>query len=124
MDIFRRQRDPLRLFFKRVLILGMLVLAGVIASGVWGVYKKERDSRALRVESGTQLADLEQRRDQLGEDIASLKTDRGLEEALREQYQLAKSGEKLIVIVEPSEPKPEEKSSPVMEWFNEVFSWW
>src|SRR3989344_5497098 len=98
----RNQRqNAVRLFLRR---LGMLALLGLIAvsiSGVWGVYKKERESAELRAQIERERADLKARRALLESDLNSLKTDRGIEEALREQYALAENGEQLIVIVDP-----------------------
>lgn len=124
MESFGQRHNPLRLFGKRLLLLVLLVLVGIAISGVWGVYRKERESRALRAEAEAQLADLSTRKAQLEADIAKLKTKRGVEESLREQYRLVKSGEGLIVIVDPATPTPVTTTSPVMEWFNKTFSWW
>lgn len=122
--VWGQRRNPLKLFGKRLALLLLLALVALAASGVWGVYKKERESRALRMEAEAQLADLAGRKAQLEADIAKLKTPRGMEEALREQYRLAKSGEGLIVIVDPPTPVPIEATSTVMEWFNKTFTWW
>lgn len=114
----------MRLIGKRLMLFLLLAAIFVAASGVLGVYKKEKESRILRMEAEARLADLASRKTQLEEDIYKLKTDRGMEEALREQYQLAKSGEGLIVIVDPPTPEPAEKTSPVMEWLSRTFTWW
>ena len=103
----------------------LFVVVAVLVTAVFGAYRKERESHSLRAESEAQLTDLTSRKLQLEADITKLKTDRGMESALREQYQLARSGEGLIVIVDPSAPAPlVEKKSPVMDWFNKTFIWW
>src|SRR3989338_6900838 len=120
----RNQRqNAVRLFLRR---LGMLALLGLIAvsiSGVWGVYKKERESAELRAQVERERADLTARRALLESDLNSLKTDRGIEEALREQYALAESGERLIVIVDREAPASVEATSTVREWLRKFF-WW
>jgi len=79
----------------------------------------------LRAQAESERADLRERETRLKNDIAELKTDRGMEEALREQYALAEKGEQLIVIVEPAVSVPAEAtSSPVMRWFQKMFLWW
>ncbi|MEK7106708.1 MAG: hypothetical protein AAB899_00780 [Patescibacteria group bacterium] len=99
----------------------MLVIVAI--SGVWKAYRKEQESLALRQEAEIQLEDIAKRRAQLKTDIAKLNTPRGMEEALREQYLLAKSGENLIIIVDPPTPAPIETTSSVMEWFQNSLSW-
>ena len=120
----RNQRqNAVRLFLRR---LGMLALLGLIAvsvSGVWGVYKKERESAELRAQVERERGDLIARQALLESDLDRLKTDRGIEEALREQYALAENGEQLIVIVDPQSPPAVEATSTVREWLRKFF-WW
>ncbi|KKW19858.1 MAG: hypothetical protein UY63_C0005G0041 [Parcubacteria group bacterium GW2011_GWA2_51_10] len=119
------RRDPLRLLGRRLFLLLLLVLVVLVGTSVWSVYWKERGSKMLRTEAEAQLSDLTARRAKLEKDLATLKTDRGMEEILREQYQLARSGERLIIIVDPPKPKPnEQEPSAIMEWFGKIFSWW
>ncbi|MEK7132682.1 MAG: septum formation initiator family protein [Patescibacteria group bacterium] len=124
MERFNQRRDPLRLIGKRLFLISLFLLVGVAVSGVWKVYRKERESMSLRAEAERQLEDLSTRRVQLEEDIEKLKTPRGMEEALRERYRLAKSGENLIIIVNPPASLPIETTSSVMEWFQKTLSWW
>lgn len=101
----------------------MLILVAVAVRGVWGVYQKERESRQLREEAEFQLEGLEGREAALRSDLAALKSDRGMEEVLREEYELAKEGEGLIVIVEPPAPPPQEASAASL-WLHKAFPWW
>ena len=120
-----QQRDPARLFLRRIGLLILLVAVVFAISGVWGVYKKERESAILRVQAENERADLLKREARLKEDIDTLGTDRGLEEALREQYALAERGEGLIVIVEPQTPESvQATSSDALKWFQKIFFWW
>src|SRR3989344_9212426 len=124
MERFTTRRDPLRLLGKRLLLVLLLLLVAVAISGVWKAYRKEQESLVLRQEAEVQLADLAKRKAQLEADITKLNTPRGMEEALREQYGLAKSGEHVIIIVDSSAPAPVPETSPVMEWFQKTLSWW
>jgi len=91
---------------------------------VWGTYKKERESYALRQEAEIQLKDLRERQIQLDSNIASLETDRGKEQVLREQYALAARGEGLIVIVDTPPVAPTHATSTLVDWFKKTFTWW
>lgn len=123
MAIFSQRSDPVKLLQRRLIIVCLLILVAVAVRGVWGVYQKERESRMLREEAEIQLADLKTREASLRDDISELKSDRGMEEVLREEYQLAQPGEGLIVIVEPKETSPA-SSSKAMEWLHKAFPWW
>ncbi|MDO8552597.1 MAG: septum formation initiator family protein [bacterium] len=124
MTTFGQRRDPVRLFGKRLLLIVLFLIVTVAISGVWKAYRKEQESLALRKEAEVQLADLTQRKAQLEADIAKLNTPRGMEDALREQYLLAKTGENLIIIVDPPTPAPIEATSSVMNWFRTKLKWW
>lgn len=108
----RNQRQAAtRLFLRRLGLLVLFALVVFAASGVWGVYLKERESAERRTEAETARADLEKREGQLSADIERLKSDRGLEQTLREQYGLAERGEQLIVIVDTAAATTGETSS-------------
>src|SRR3989344_3242175 len=118
----RNQRQSaVHIFVRRLALLAMFVLIVGASTGVWGVYEKERESRTLRDQTERERAELSAREAQLAGDINRLKTDRGMEEALREQYALAAQGEKLIVIVEPPEPEPTQATSTVPQKIRDFF---
>ena len=119
----RQRNDPVRLFGKRLIVLGLLALVVLAIGGVWNAYQKERESAALRTRAEVQLDDLTKRHAQLSSDIANLQTDRGREEVLREQYALAAQGEGLIVIVEPQQ-EPVHATSTFMDKLRKAFRWW
>lgn len=102
----------------------LFVVVLVAGSNVYEMYQKEQDSRELRVQAENKYKDLVMREARLKEDIETLKTDRGMEKAIRQQYELAENGENLIVIVEPSaSPSMEATSSPLEGWFGRLFFW-
>lgn len=125
MQVLSHNSDPVRLFWRRVLLLFLTIMAVLGTSGVWRIYVRERESAILDRESQTHLAELTAREVQLKKDIANLTTDRGREAVLREQYQMGKPGEGLIIIVNPPTPVvPHATSSPLVEWFKTLFPWW
>ena len=124
MAVLRPRNDPVRLFGRRLILLALFVLIVFSVAGVWSAYKKERESRALRQEAEMQFRDLSQRQEQLDADIASLETDRGKEQVLREQYALAARGEGLIVIVDTPPVAPTRATSSLVDWLKKTFTWW
>jgi cell division protein FtsB len=106
MAIPSRKSDPVGLLIRRVALLVLLLFVIAALSALWDVYKKERDSRVLRVQAETQLQNLVQQEERLTNEIARLETSRGQEEMLRENYEMAKEGERVIIIIEPPKPEP------------------
>jgi len=122
MATIRPRNDPVRLLFRRLLMLGILILILFAIDGVWTIYLKDKESLVQRREAEVDLKDLAQRKDRLTADIRSLDTDRGKEEALRGQYEIGKQGEGLIIIVDE---KPATTTPPVeKKWYEKVFPWW
>ena len=123
MVSIKQRNDPVRIFMRRVglFALGLLTLAALVA--VWDIYHKERESAGLRHEAEVQRDDLIGREQKLSENVTELKTDRGVEEVLRNQYDLGKKGESVIVIVDSQKPKPIEATTTVWEWIQSTFRW-
>src|SRR3990167_7471229 len=124
MAISDRRRHIVRLLWRRLGIVALLILVLVAASGVWSVYQKERESLQLRSEAESQYNMLSQQQTQLQSDIANLETDRGKEAALRQQYAVGKKGEGLIVIVDPRPDAPQQASSTIMQWVRKFLPFW
>lgn len=120
----RQRNEVMWLLGRRIVVFFLLLLVAGALWSVIGVYKKDRESAALKLQNQIRLADLERRQEQLDADIANLQTARGKEEMLRKQYALAARGEKMIIIVEPPAPPPQAATSSVFEAIGKWFSWW
>ena len=124
MVVFRERNNPVKLFGKRLLLLGLFVAALLMFPGVWKVYTQERESRMLRNEATQELSELQERERRLREKTEALNTEYGLETALREQFSLARQGEKLIVIVDRSTTETEtQERQDILHWFERLLSW-
>jgi cell division protein FtsB len=122
MATFQQRKDPMRLMWRRLLAVLLLILIAIALRGVWGVYKKSQDSYILRVEAQAKLDDLQKRERELRADSANLRNENGIEAELRERYNLAKEGESVIVIVDPPAVAPEPKPTTFQK-FKSWFRW-
>ncbi|MFZ2555273.1 MAG: hypothetical protein WAZ27_01575 [Minisyncoccia bacterium] len=119
---FEQRRDPTRILWNRLGAVLLLVVLAIALRGVWGVYKKAQESRVIREEAEATLGDLQVREAELRGEISVLSTDRGVEQELRERYDLAKADEGVVVIVEPPAPPPEPRPTN-LQLFRSWFSW-
>lgn len=120
----RARRDPFPLLLRRVAFVLLCGLTVLVCLEAWDVYGKQRASAESRREVELKLRGLAEREAALRANIAALKTDRGLEEALRREYGVGKGGEGLIIIVEPERPPlPDSESWPV-ELLRQALPWW
>ena len=122
MATFQHKRDPMRLMWRRVGAVVLLIIVALAVQGVWGVYQKEQESEQLRLEAQAKLDDLQKRELELRGNIANLKSDRGIEATLRERYNLAAAGESMVVIIDPPAPSPQPQPTPFQR-FKSMFSW-
>lgn len=68
--------------------------------GVWGVYQKEHQARINKHRRLAHLEELKAMQGALKEEIDQLSTGRGIDEEIRQKFEVAKEGERVIVIVE------------------------
>jgi len=120
----RERTEVVKLFGRRVALLGLLVCVAALGSAVWNIAHKARESAVLKRQAQAQLADLSERQQQLESNIARMQTDRGKEEALRQQYALAAEGEKLVVIIDQATHTPPVATSSSAAWYQDFFGWW
>ena len=111
-----------RLLLRRLGTLALFAFVITAASGVWEIYQKERESRTRRTEAESERGDLLKREAQLKSNIVNLKTDRGVEKTLREQYALAEAGEGMIIILD-SPPQALKATSTQKSWLQRLFHW-
>ncbi len=82
-------------------IVILIIISVFLIHGVWGVYQQERLTRINKSQRLEYLKGLKTREDALQKEINHLNTKRGMEEEIRQKFEVAKNGEKVIVIVEP-----------------------
>jgi cell division protein FtsB len=124
MAISDRRHRIAKLLWRRLRILIALLLVILAVSAVWNIYKKERESRALRTDSERQLEALTQQQNALKQDISALQTARGKEAALRDQYAVGKPGEQLVVIVEPERPATTTEQEGFLQIVHKFLPFW
>ena len=124
MAAVRQRNDVGRIFLRRLGLFGLFVIVVLGMWSVWGAWRKERESSALKVQAQAAAADLAEQQTQLQGEIARLESDRGREEALRDQYAVGKQGEDLIVIVDPAVPTTSPQESSFMDRIKNALRWW
>lgn len=104
-EIQPKKKPKLRI---RPLLLMLVLVVAVIflAKASWGVLQKERESRANAEEVQKELDALLERKALLQGETDKLSTEEGLEEAIREKFQVSKNGESVMVVVEKPQEGP------------------
>ena len=125
MHRFKQKRQlRKRIYSKPVLVLLIIILA-FITHGIWGIWKKTKQSKETLEVAQMELDKLKEREEAIEKKIGRLGTETGLEEEIRSKFDVAKEGEKIIVIVDKNELPPviEEKPGVIKGIFTIVKSW-
>lgn len=91
-----------------------------------GLIEKERETTEKKNVILSNIETLRNREKTLSNDIEKLKTEEGVEETIRDKYQVVKEGEKMVVIVDEEEKKasitPKETKHGFVEWIKSIFN--
>lgn len=121
-----QERKKLRKILYAKATLGVLfVLSVIVARGAWQVYQKAAIARAERVEAESSLGELVSRTKGLEESIDRLKSERGVEEEIRQKFTVARSGEEVVIVVDETSKKSKNGASDdtIASWVRFLEFW-
>lgn len=106
MTSFGKKKKISEYLYSKVVIIILLVVIGFLSVAVYKRYTVEREMLAREVETQQQKQDLLDREKTLKEQVDYLSGDRGIEEEIRKHFDVAKEGEKVIILTgeEPKAP--------------------
>ncbi len=107
MREFEKKRNFRYLRYSYFVTIPLAVVLVFLARGTWNLYLKDRE--ALEDLKSTQLRfeKLKERQKSLTASVEKLSTDSGIESEIRDRLQMAKEGEKEIIIVNSDADKEE-----------------
>lgn len=85
--------SPLALFF----FFCILVL---FSYNVIGLIQKERETNKNKISELNKIEELKKHQANLSKEIDKLNTEKGIEESIRDKFQVVKPGEKMVIIVD------------------------
>jgi cell division protein FtsB len=102
------KKKPKHTFWHSPLFLAVLFCLIILFSyNILGLISKERQTAQKRNIQLENIEVLHKREKDLSMNIAKLNTEEGIEDTIREKYQVVKEGEKEVIIVDEQEKKPE-----------------
>lgn len=121
MKDFKRKRKIRKILYSKGILFLLLFLLMLVGKATWNLYVKERESRTNLTRVEAELFNLNLRATRLRGDITRLQSPEGIESEIREQFQVAKPGERMVVLVNKKGPETEHKvieQSLVSKFFN------
>lgn len=120
MREFEHKRKFRKILSSPFVLVPLAIIVVLLVRGTWNIYLKDRDSVAQLIAAQERLAKLESRQEQLSVATVKLSSDAGVESEIRDRFQMAKKGEKEIVIVENS-AAGEQKVPVKKSFFQRIF---
>tara|TARA_B100000745_G_scaffold300452_1_gene254530 strand:- start:2910 stop:3278 length:369 start_codon:yes stop_codon:yes gene_type:complete len=96
---FGKQNKFKKALYSKVTILVLLVLIVLLGRSVWERLRIERDMAGRAAQTEAALSELTQRKDDLQERVEYLEGERGIEEEIRKNFDVAKEGEQVIILM-------------------------
>ena len=106
MARFGQKKRLTEYLYSKPAIAVLIILAGFLSVAVYQRFSVEREMAARRESVEQERNDLLERKEELEERVEYLSGDRGIEEEIRKHFDVAKEGEKVIIIVDKEEDEP------------------
>jgi cell division protein FtsB len=100
MKNFQQKRKWRHILESKPILFILCILILFFAWSVFGLIDKMQDTIKNKKIASEKIQELQKEKEKLVSDIDKLKTDKGVEESIREKFGLAKEGEGVVVVVE------------------------
>jgi len=119
---FHQKRKMRTVFTSRITQGILLILAFMVMWSAYDRYLIARDMADLRAGVESEVMDLKDRRESLGSEVEYLSNERGIEAEMRRQFDIARDGEQVVIILEEDNLEKNTELSatnttPVRAWY-------
>ena len=104
---FQGRQKLRKILYSKVTLFVIAVLVFFVGRGAWNTHEKAQIARSERNIAERSLSELESRASELQASLIRLKSDRGIEEEVRQKYTVARLGEEVVIVVDDSVKKGE-----------------
>jgi len=123
---FHEKRKLKSYLYSKPTIIALFVVAAFVSTSVFTRFGVEREMAAKREAVARELQDLETQANALESQVGRLKSERGIEEEIRNRYQVSKKGEQVVVVLDGTDKASnteavEQQEVPEESWLG---TWW
>ncbi len=97
---FSQKRQLRRFATSRLMHIALLFACVAVGVSAYGRYEVAREMAQRRAAAERELASLSERRAALEAEVAYLKSERGIEAEMRRQFDIAREGEQVVIILD------------------------
>ncbi len=121
MDSFEKKRRWRNFTHSKITLFVLLTVLLVVGRSTWGLYAKSKEASVKRERLEKESKDLENRLVFLQEELASLKTEEGVERTLKQKFNIKKEGEEVVVIIDGNNTDEKAGSGAKKSWLGAFF---
>jgi len=107
---FKEKRKLKKILYSKPMIIVLGLVFVFMVNAVWGVYKKAKIAHGNKTLILQDFNELKEREEDLSLKIEKLKTDRGIEEKMREKFGVVREGEEVVVVIDSNVDKDKKQS--------------
>ena len=122
MREFQDKRQRRLIIYSWPVSVGLTILLIMLSGSVYRLYEKQRFISVERQSLFEEVSRLRARQSELEQEILDLATDRGLEEVIRQNFNVVKPGEKVITFVFDRIATNTAQTSP-QSWWQKFVHW-
>lgn len=100
---FHEKRKLKSYVYSKPTIVVLLLFALLLSTAVYERYSREREMAEKRDALASELEHLQQQASVLDAEVNRLKSERGMEEEIRDRFDVSRPGEEIVIIVEDEE---------------------
>lgn len=119
---FGKKNKYKQVLYSRVTIFILLILVVLLGRSVWERFQIERDMAGRAAQIEAELHELSERKEDLEERVQYLEGERGIEEEIRKNFDVAKEGEQVIILM--GEPEETAVTEPEVEVSYPWYQFW
>lgn len=124
MKEFQDKKRIRKIIFSRFSLAILLVILIILSVSTVKVYLKSRKASLKNDQTIAQIEELEKKKKELEDRIAKLQTEGGLEEEIREKFNVQKPGEEVLNIVDKSPENDKINNEESQKgFFSKIWDW-
>jgi len=99
MRKFEAKKQIKNRIYSKTTLIALLVLIILLSRGVFNIYLRNKESVIARDQAKMKVGELNARKQLLSNEIEKLNQDDGIEQEIREKFNVAKPGENVVLII-------------------------
>ena len=109
-----------KIIYSKVMVTVLLIFLVLLSYSVFSLYKKRNEALTKARAAQTELSRAKAKQEQIDSSLDKLSTPEGIEDAIRDKFQVVKDGEELIVVTDPEQNKISKEENEKQTFWDKI----